>query len=66
MDWQALMHAGLHHLHLHPDAFWRLSPAELSMMLGGGARHQPLNRERLNALLQSYPDTPGKKDETHG
>lgn len=34
MDWPALMRAGVQGLGLQPDAFWRLTPAELQLMLG--------------------------------
>lgn len=60
-DWPALMHAGLHGLKLSPDAFWRLTPAELRLLLGEGARVS-LDRSGLNALLADFPDE--KRGET--
>ncbi len=58
-DWPALMRAGLHGLGLAPDAFWRLTPVELMVMLGGGGQGAgPLNRARLDELARAYPDTP--------
>ncbi len=60
------MNAGLHHLRLTPDVFWRLTPAELSVMLGLGWKSRPLNRDRLNDLLRIYPDAPREKDGQNG
>ncbi|WP_380052820.1 rcc01693 family protein [Falsihalocynthiibacter sp. SS001] len=56
MDWAALMRAGLRGLGLRPEEFWRLTPAELLLMLGSDERTAPLNRDRLEALSQLYPD----------
>ena len=55
-DWPSLMRAGLQGLGLQPSAFWRLTPAELQMMLGQFRAEVPLSRDRLNALLTAYPD----------
>ena len=55
-DWGALMRAGMPGLGLTPEAFWRLTPAELRLMLGQGAQDAPLNRAGLDALLAAYPD----------
>lgn len=57
LDWPALMRAGLSGLHLHPDAFWALTPAELRVMLGEVAHDVPLLKEGLAALMAAYPDT---------
>jgi uncharacterized phage protein (TIGR02216 family) len=55
-DWRGLMRAGMHDLRLTPDQFWRLTPAELLVMLGieGGAA--PLTRARLAELSAAFPD----------
>ena len=56
-DWPALMKAGLVGLRLDPDAFWRLTPAELQMLLDpGDGTASPLNRSGLDALIAAYPD----------
>ena len=55
-DWPGLMRAGLHGLRLTPDQFWRLTPAELRLMLGQGAGMPAMNRKGLDALLAAYPD----------
>ena len=55
MDWPGLMRAGLRGLGLQPQEFWRLTPAELMLMLGDGAR-APLDRARLDELAAAYPD----------
>ncbi|WP_146345077.1 rcc01693 family protein [Falsiphaeobacter marinintestinus] len=56
IDWPALMRAGLEGLRLTPDQFWRLTPAELRLMLGQGAGQAPLNRSGLDALMAAWPD----------
>ncbi|MBV1896715.1 MAG: phage tail assembly chaperone [Rhodobacteraceae bacterium] len=55
-DWPALMRAGMRGLGLTPDVFWRLTPAELRLMLGQGAGTGPMSRAGLDALLAAYPD----------
>lgn len=55
-DWPALMRAGFRGLGLKPDEFWRLSPAELLLMLGEGSGSAPLTRARLDELSRAYPD----------
>jgi uncharacterized phage protein (TIGR02216 family) len=64
IDWPGLMRAGLQGLGLRPDQFWRLTPAELQMMLGADAAAAPFTRARLDALLAAYPDM--KKGRDHG
>lgn len=55
-DWPALMRAGLQGLRLTPDVFWRLTPAELAVMLGVDQVGPVMDRGRLDALLEMYPD----------
>ena len=55
-DWPALMRAGLRGLRLEPSAFWRLTPAELALMLGRDSGAAPLDRDRLEALSRAFPD----------
>ncbi|PIE16789.1 MAG: hypothetical protein CSA68_01175 [Rhodobacterales bacterium] len=55
-DWPALMRAGICGLGLHPDQFWRLTPAELMLMLGQGTPQAPMGRARLEELVRAYPD----------
>ncbi len=63
-NWPALMRAGLVRLGLQPDVFWRLTPAELQMMLNPMPGEAPLTRNRLDALLKAFPDqTEGTKGE---
>lgn len=64
IDWPGLMQAGLGGLGLAPDAFWRLTPAELRMMLGVDAGTAPLTRARLDELARAFPD--GTKESGHG
>ncbi len=56
LDWPGLMRAGLGQLRLTPDAFWRLTPIELRLMLGQGPGTPPLTRARLEELAAAYPD----------
>jgi uncharacterized phage protein (TIGR02216 family) len=56
IDWAGLMRAGLQGLGLSPDAFWRLSPIELRIMLGAENTAPPLTRARLAELAAAFPD----------
>ncbi|GHE00315.1 hypothetical protein GCM10008024_11330 [Allgaiera indica] len=56
LDWPGLMRAGLRELQLPPEAFWRLTPVELMLMLGLGGARAPLTRARLEDLVRAYPD----------
>ncbi|MDF1801574.1 rcc01693 family protein [Thalassovita sp.] len=58
-DWPALMRAGMNGLGLSPSEFWRLTPAELRILLGAGSGAAPLGRSRLDELLAAYPDRKG-------
>lgn len=64
IDWPGLMLAGLGHLGLQPDQFWRLSPVELRIMLGAEGAVPPLTKARLDELAAAYPDQ--GKDKDHG
>jgi uncharacterized phage protein (TIGR02216 family) len=64
IDWRGLMQAGLHGLGLEPEAFWRLTPVELRIMLGREQSFAPLTRARLAELAAAFPD--GRKDEGDG
>lgn len=57
MDWPGLMRAGMHDLGLVPDAFWRLTPMELKIMLGADRTAQTLTRSRFEELVAAFPDT---------
>jgi uncharacterized phage protein (TIGR02216 family) len=54
-DWAALMRVGLGELGLAPEVFWRLSPAEFLMLLGG-AGPAPMGRSAFEALAARFPD----------
>ncbi len=49
-DWPGLMRAGMRGLGLRPEQFWKLTPAELMVMLGQGAGAPPFGRAQLAAL----------------
>ncbi len=53
-DWPALMRVGLQGLGMQPRDFWRLTPAELAMMLGEDAGTAPIGRARLAELERLY------------
>lgn len=55
-DWPELMKAGMTGLGLSPDAFWQLTPAEFSFLMGDGAQGQPLDRTAMDAFLAQFPD----------
>lgn len=61
-DWGSLMRAGMRGLRLTPEQFWRLTPAELALLLGQDAGQAPLTRDRLEALARAWPDQGGPKD----
>lgn len=56
IDWPGLMRAGLAGLRLTPKEFWRLTPAELRLMLGAEGAAAALTRARLEELAAAYPD----------
>lgn len=56
IDWAGLMRAGMQVLALTPDAFWRLTPIELRIMLGADSALPPLTRARLAELAAAFPD----------
>ena len=55
-DWPALMRAGQRGLRLSPREFWALTPAEFLLLLGHGHGDAPVNRARLMALEENFPD----------
>jgi uncharacterized phage protein (TIGR02216 family) len=57
IDWAGLVRAGLHGLALQPEAFWRLTPVELRIMLGVDVLVPHLTRSRLDELASAFPDT---------
>ncbi len=65
-DWPALMRLGLTGLRLTPDAFWRLSPAELRLMLGQDGAGPVMDRAGLCALMTAFPDESATEEETDG
>ncbi|MEW6257114.1 MAG: rcc01693 family protein [Pseudomonadota bacterium] len=57
--WDGVLHAGLGLLRLPPDAFWRMTPRELSAALGWvGAPHGACDRAAFEALARRFPDAP--------
>jgi uncharacterized phage protein (TIGR02216 family) len=55
------MRAGMQGLGLAPEAFWRLTPAELLVMLGDAPEATPLGRAGLDALIARFPDVTEKE-----
>ncbi len=64
LDCPGLLRAGLGGLRLMPEQFWRLTPAELALMLGDPAAVRPLRRAALDDLRKRWPDQ--KKEQTDG
>ncbi|MFZ5709551.1 MAG: rcc01693 family protein [Pseudomonadota bacterium] len=64
LDWPGLMRAGLGGLGLTPAEFWRLTPAELMLMLGDPASARPMSRGGLADLMAAWPDR--NAGEKHG
>ena len=56
IDWAGLLRAGLFGLRLTPEAFWRLTPVELRIMLGTDRTGPVLTRARLEELAAAFPD----------
>ena len=56
-DWPQMMRVGLHHLRLHPDEFWALTPLEFLIMAGMvGAKSPAMSRAELAQLVEQFPD----------
>ena len=55
---------GFGHLRLSPDAFWRMTPRELSAAMGAAwqRRAPSLERSALAHLMREFPD----EDMSHG
>ncbi|MBW6505582.1 MAG: phage tail assembly chaperone [Rhodobacteraceae bacterium] len=66
LDWPGLMRAGMRGLGLRPEEFWRLTPAELALMLGEAAGTPPLTRVRLGELAAEWPDQVKGSDDDRG
>ncbi|NEX44759.1 rcc01693 family protein [Pseudotabrizicola algicola] len=62
IDWPGLIRVGLHRLGLQPEAFWRLTPVELRVMLGADVVTPPLTRARLAELSAAFPDISKETD----
>jgi uncharacterized phage protein (TIGR02216 family) len=56
--WEQALAIGLGVLRLSPEEFWRMTPREFSAALRGlyGETIQPLAREKLDQLMQRFPD----------
>lgn len=50
------MQAGMVNLHLTPDQFWALTPAELMLMLGENGGADSLSRVCFAELSARFPD----------
>ena len=55
-DWPGLLKAGGRGAGVKPEEVWRLTPAELALILGQDAAARPLTRGRLAELEAAYPD----------
>jgi len=62
MNWPSLMGFGLGVLRLSPDAFWSMTPRELTAaaraLYGTGTAIPPMDSAALADLRTRYPDNP--------
>lgn len=65
MDWPGLMRVGIGGLRLSPADFWRLTPAELALMVGDPVGVRPMDRCGFDRLRQAWPDD-GRKHRDDG
>lgn len=63
LDWPGLMRAGLAGLRLTPDVFWKLTPAELWLMIGDPSGVRPMGRTQLETLRAAWPDGQRERDD---
>lgn len=63
MNWPALMAFGLGTLRLSPQAFWSMTPRELTAAARAlhGPAPESMDETALTALCTRYPDTPHAK-----
>ena len=61
LDWPGLMRVGMAGLGLRPEQFWRLTPAELALLLGDPSALRPMGRSRLDDLRSQWPDAGQEK-----
>ncbi|MGV6839073.1 MAG: phage tail assembly chaperone [Planktomarina sp.] len=61
LAWGDMLRLGLARLHLRPDQFWALTPAELMLMLGLDPSSGALSRDGLSDLMAQFPDDPAKE-----
>lgn len=61
LDWPGLMRVGMAGLGLRPEQFWRLTPAELALLLGDPSALLPMGRSRLDDLRSQWPDAGQEK-----
>ncbi|WP_407496077.1 rcc01693 family protein [Pseudooceanicola sp. MF1-13] len=62
LDWASLLRVGVQGLGLKPCEFWRLTPAELRLMLGDTAP-AAMGRARLDEMLAAFPDVTARKSQ---
>ncbi|MEM5473430.1 rcc01693 family protein [Hoeflea sp. AS60] len=60
--WASVLRFGLGHLRLTPDAFWRLSLNELTMLIGAMDAPSLTTRDGLQALMALFPDIGPNKE----
>lgn len=56
LDWPAMLKAGHRLAGLRPSEVWKLTPAELLMLIGVENSPRPLGRRGLETLLENFPD----------
>ncbi|SEA22968.1 rcc01693 family protein [Rubrimonas cliftonensis] len=65
LDWRGLMETGLGRLRLPPEAFWAMTPRELSAACAGafGTGRSAADAGSLRALMAQFPDAASAKQE---
>ncbi|MEM7176577.1 MAG: rcc01693 family protein [Pseudomonadota bacterium] len=68
VDWPRLMRLGLGRLGLPTEAFWAMTPVELTRALEGAGLiplpgNGPMTRAGLDRLMTAFPDMPPIEEE---
>ena len=63
LAWHAILDRGVSILKLHPRDLWALTPYEFLLMSGLAGHSKPMTRDRLQSLMDAFPDEKEKSDE---
>lgn len=63
-DWTAMMRVGIGQLRIPVDEFWRMTPAELMLVINpDGTLARPMGRSGFDAMQAQFPDENGGLNE---